>query len=213
MKIVPADALFTAGVSRLRDCAAPLSLPSAMMKIFRSVHRCASRQPTDARPNGSVKRMIGAMKNWLRSHQIGSTLAIWLVSVASGVCVLGIAIFLQWLVYNDWMHLHAPQRWVGSLLASGLAAFAVLRWQFALRRRRLEMLHRFETIRWMNDRIRNALQTIELLAFAHSQATEAVSAAVDAIEDVLHEVLAETQPNPSRTPSPTRNGKTVELEQ
>lgn len=153
------------------------------------------------------------MKTWLDSHQIGSTLAIWLVSIASGVCVLGIAIFLQWLIYNDWMHLHAPQRWVGSLLAAGLASFAVMRWQLALRRRRTEMLRRFETIRWMNDRIRNALQTIELLAFANSQATEAVSAAVDAIEDVLRDVLAETQPNPSRLPAQPRDRSAVELEQ
>lgn len=134
------------------------------------------------------------MNGWLRSRQLGSAIAIWLVALASGLCVLGVAIFLQWLVYNDWMHLHAPQRWVGSLLAAGLAAFAVMRWQFGLRRRRLEMLRRFETIRWMNDRIRNALQKIELLAFANSHATEAVSAAVDAIEDVLKEVLAEAHP-------------------
>lgn len=153
------------------------------------------------------------MKNWLRSHEIGPTLAIWLVSLASGGCVLGLAIFLQWLVYNDWMHDHAPQRWVGSMLAAALAAFAVMRWQLALRRRRTEMLQRFETIRWMNDRIRNALQTIELLAFANSQATEAVSAAVDAIEDVLREVLAETHPNPSRIPRAARDRSTVELEQ
>ena len=153
------------------------------------------------------------MKNWPRLHQIGLTVAIWLVSLASGVCVLGIAKFLHWLVYDHWMHLHAPQRWVGSLLAAGMAAFAVLRWQLALRRRRLEMLRRFERIRWMNDRIRNALQTIELLAFAHSEATEAVSAAVDDIEDVLHEVLAETQPGPSRSPSQTRDGNTSEIKQ
>lgn len=152
------------------------------------------------------------MKKWLRSHEIGPTVAIWLVSLASGGCVLGLAIFLQWLVYNDWMHDHAPQRWVGSLLAAALATFAVMRWQLALRRRRTEMLQRFETIRWMNDRIRNALQTIELLAFANSQATDAVSTAVDAIEDVLREVLAETHPNPSHIPPAARDRGTVEME-
>ena len=117
------------------------------------------------------------------------------------------------LVYNDWMHLHAPQRWVGSLLAAGLASFAVMRWQLALRRHRTEMLRRFETIRWMNDRIRNALQTIELLAFANSQATEAVSAAVDAIEDVLRDVLAEAHPDSSHIPAQTRDRSVIELEQ
>lgn len=151
------------------------------------------------------------MKTWLRSHEIGSSLAIWLVSLASGGCVLGIAIFLQWLIYNDWMHDHAPLRWVGSLMAAALMTLVVMRWQLALRRRRMEMLCRFETIRWMNDRIRNALQTIELLAFANSQATDAVSAAVDAIEDVLREVLAETHPDPARIPSQTRDRNAVEL--
>lgn len=154
------------------------------------------------------------MKITLRSREIGSTLAIWLVSLASGLCVLGIAILLEWLIYNDWMHYHAPLRWVGSLLAAALAAFAVLRWQFAIRRRRMEMLRRFETIRWMNDRIRNALQKIELLAFANSQATEAVSAAVDAIEDVLCEALAEAHPVAGdarrESPSPVRNSLEME---
>jgi sugar phosphate permease len=138
------------------------------------------------------------MKTWLRRHEIGSTVAIWMVSLAAGGCVLGMAIFLQWLVYNDWMHDHAPLRWVGSLISAALTTFVVMRWQLALRRRRREMLRRFETIRWMNDRIRNGLQKIELVAYAHSQATEAVSAAVDAIENVLHEVLTESRPDPVR---------------
>ena len=152
------------------------------------------------------------MKTWLRSHEVGTTLAIWLVSLASGGCVLGIAIFLQWLIYNDWMHDHAPLRWVGSLIAAGADHFVVMRWQFALHRRRTDMLRRFETIRWMNDRIRNALQTIELLAFANSHATEAVSAAVDAIEDVLCEVLAETHPDVGRPRTPSSHRNAVELE-
>lgn len=135
------------------------------------------------------------IRNWTHSRHLGSTLAIWLVSLASGICVFGIAIFLQWLVYDDWMHDHVPVRLVGSGLAAALGMFVVMRWQFALRRRREEMLRRFETIRWMNDRIRNSLQKIDLLAFANNaDAAEAVSGAVDAIEDVLHEVLAETHP-------------------
>lgn len=153
------------------------------------------------------------MKSWFRLHEIGSSLAIWLVSLASGGCALGLAISLQWLVYNDWMHDHAPLRWVGSLMVSTLTIIVVMRWQLALRRRRTEMLRRFESIRWMNDRIRNALQTIELLAFANSQAADAVSTAVDAIEDVLREALAETYPDPSHILPAARDRSTVELEQ
>ena len=130
---------------------------------------------------------------WIRPHHLGSTLAIWLVSLASGVCVFGIAIFR--LIYDDWMHDHVSVHLVGSAVAAALAVFVVMRWQLALRRRREEMLRHFENIRWMNDRIRNSLQKIDLLAFANSShATEAVGEAVDAIEDVLHEVLAETHP-------------------
>lgn len=137
------------------------------------------------------------MRGSLHSREIASAFAIWLVSLATGLCVFGIAVFLQWLVYNDWMHDHAPLRWVGSLISAALAAFVVARWQFALRHRRMDMLRRFETIRWMNDRIRNALQTIDLVAFVHSKETEAVSSAVDAIGQVLEEVLAEAHPGQS----------------
>ena len=151
--------------------------------------------------------------NWIRSRHLGSTLAIWLVSLASGVCVFGVAIFLQWLIYDDWMHDHVPVRLVGSGLAAALATFVVMRWQLVLRRRREEMLRRFETIRWMNDRIRNSLQKIDLLAFANnSHATEAVSEAVDAIEDVLHEVLAETHSaalDPRFEPAGPRPGRSA----
>lgn len=150
------------------------------------------------------------MKKWFHWNDVGSTLAICLVSLASALSVLGFAIFLQWLIYDDWMHVHAPMRWVGSLLAAGLGFFAVLRWQLGLRRRRLEMLRRFETIRWMNDRIRNSLQKIELLAYANSPATEAVSEAVDVIEDVLHEVLTEAYPDAGQDRPQPRQQKMAE---
>jgi hypothetical protein len=46
----------------------------------------------------------------------------------------------------------------------------------------------------MNDRIRNALQSIDLIAFAHSDAAEQVRTAVDAISVILKEVLEEAHP-------------------
>ncbi len=84
------------------------------------------------------------------------------------------------------------------------------RWQFVVRRRKLEMLRRFETIKWMTDRIRNALQAIECITYAASRdATEPVRVAVDVIEGVLGEVLAEHHPAVSdRGP-----GRTREVEQ
>lgn len=129
------------------------------------------------------------------SRQIASDISIWLLSAFCAVAVFIIAVFMQWLIYDDWLHDKGPLRIVGSLLAAGLAFAVAVRWQFAIRWRKLEMLHRFESIKWMNDRIRNSLQAIECITYAADpQATESVRTAVDAIEDVLHEVLAESHP-------------------
>jgi hypothetical protein len=150
------------------------------------------------------ERFLGFASAWLDEfcdmkphpnfHQIASSLAIWTVSLASGLCVLALSVFLQWLIYDDWMHRTGPLQIVGSLLAAGLVFVLVLRWQKTVLRHREEMLRRFETIKWMNDRIRNSLQTIDLLAFVNSQATDQVRGAVDAIESVLQDVLEESHP-------------------
>ena len=134
------------------------------------------------------------MKQPLRSHPIGSLLAIVLVALAAGLWVLAIAILMQWLIYDDWLHQTGPMQIFGSLFAAALTSIVVLRWQIAVRRRRQEMLLRFASIARMNDRIRNSLQTIDLLAFANSQAAEQVRSAVDAISAVLREVLQEHEP-------------------
>jgi len=119
------------------------------------------------------------------------------MSVAAGIFVFATAVFIQWLVYDDWMHDKGPLRVVGSILAGGLTFAGALQWQFAVRWRKVEMLRRFESIKWMNDRIRNALQAIECVTYAADPlATESVRSAVDAIEDVLQEVLAESHPAP-----------------
>lgn len=142
------------------------------------------------------------------SRQIASDVRIWLLSVACAVAVFAGAIFIQWLIYDDWLHDKGPVRIVGSLLAAGLAFAIAVRWQFTIRWRRVEMLRRFESIKWMTDRIRNSLQAIECITYAADpQATESVRSAVDTIEDVLHEVLAESHPaaGPARVvlPAPT----------
>jgi hypothetical protein len=144
------------------------------------------------------------------SRQIISDMTMWLVSVCAGLSVFALAILLQWLIYNDWLHDRGPLRLVGSFLAGVLMFVSAWRWQFVVRRRKLEMLRRFETIKWMTDRIRNALQAIECITYAASrEATEPVRDAVNVIEDVLSEVLAEHYP----TPRDSRSGRTRELEQ
>ena len=131
------------------------------------------------------------------SRQISSDVTIWLVSLLAGFSVLCIAICMQWVIYDDWLHDQGPLRVVGSLIAGALTCAGVWRWQLIVRQRKIEMLRRFETIHWMTDRIRNALQAIECITFAASPAaTEPVRNSVDVIEGVLHEVLAEHGPGP-----------------
>jgi len=134
-------------------------------------------------------------------RQIVSDLAIWFSAIAAGIAVFALAIFLQWLIYDDWMH-RGGLRIVGSALAAVLACIVAHRWQIAIRVRKIEMLHRFETIKWMNDRIRNALQAIECVTYAADPtATESVKGAVDVIEGVLSEVLIGAHPSPGRSTS------------
>jgi len=107
--------------------------------------------------------------------------------------VFSIAILLQWLVYDDWLHAHGPLRLVGSVLALVLTTVFVFRWQEANRREKMTVLRRLETIKWMNDRIRNSLQAIECVVYAnHRHVTDPVRDAVDVIEGALEEMLSST---------------------
>jgi hypothetical protein len=126
------------------------------------------------------------------SREIQSDASILLFSLLAGVAVFSIAVLLQWLIYDDWMHRSGPVRLVGSLLSFVLTSFFVS-WRLrAIRAEKIEVLRRFETIRWMNDRIRNSLQAIECLVFAtNPHVTDPVREAVDSIERVLQEMLKE----------------------
>ena len=106
-----------------------------------------------------------------------------------------LAIFLQWLVYDDWMHKNGSLRLVGSALASALTFAFAYRWKLRTRTEKIEMLQRFEKIKWMNDRIRNSLQAIECIAFSFNpHMTDPVRNAVDQIEDILQEVITQAHP-------------------
>lgn len=130
------------------------------------------------------------------ARQIPSHASIGLVSILSGLGIFSIAILLQWLIYDDWLHDSGPLRLVGSVLTMILTALFVFRWQEAKRREKIATLKRLETIKWMNDRIRNSLQAIECVVFAnHQHVTDPVRDAVDAIEGVLEEMLSKTHPN------------------
>lgn len=143
-------------------------------------------------------------------RHISSRTAIWALSVIAGLIVFGLAIFFQWLIYDDWLHDGGPLRIVGSLLAGALMFAIAFRWQIGIRERRIEMLRRFETIRWMNDRIRNSLQAIECVTYhANPEATDSVRAAVDTIEAVLQEVLVDAHNSPASSSKPRRESLPV----
>lgn len=129
------------------------------------------------------------------SQQIPSHAAMVCLSCVLALAVLAAGLLLQWFVYDDWLHRTGPLQVTGSLLASLLTFAFAFRWQTLARDRKIRMLHRFETIAQMNDRIRNALQIIECATYAtNPQATAPVRKAVDVIEGVLEEVLVEARP-------------------
>lgn len=134
------------------------------------------------------------------SSQIPSVISLWFFAIVCGVVVFLIAVCLQWLIYDDWLHKSGPIQLVGSGFAFLLTFAFAYRWQLIARRRKIETLRRFETIRWMNDQIRNSLQAIECVVYAtNPHVTDPVKDAVDRIEGVLHEVLTEARPDTKRT--------------
>jgi hypothetical protein len=121
---------------------------------------------------------------------ISSRFKIFLLSFLASFLVLGAALLIQWLVYDDWLHQTGPTRIVGTSIATILTFAFVLRWQFDVRAKEKEMLRRFELISRMNDRIRNALQAIECVTYlSQPEATESVRQSVNVIDRVLREVL------------------------
>lgn len=128
-------------------------------------------------------------------HHVPSLARLFFISALAGGFVVLVAIFFQWLVYDDWLHDQGPLRLIGSFLA-GVVMFAVtLRRQMTRRQREIEIQRHLQTLLNMNDRIRNSLQTIECVTYAASpEATESVREAVDTIEDVLEEMMVGTHP-------------------
>jgi ABC-type multidrug transport system fused ATPase/permease subunit len=116
-------------------------------------------------------------------------------AVLASFSVFVVALLTQWLIYDDWLHETGPLRIVGTAMASVLTLWFVSAWLIRLRRGQQETLARFDRIAAMNDRIRNALQAIECLAFAStSEPIEGIRQAVNTIEDELSGVVEESRP-------------------
>lgn len=118
--------------------------------------------------------------------------------------VFTVALALQWVIYDDWLHGSGPLRLVGTILASGMALGFTLHWCLQMRRREVEASRRFQLIAEMNDRIRNALQRIECLSYAGvSESTEGIHQAIEIIDVALRGMISE-----SVTTTPISNGMT-----
>lgn len=123
---------------------------------------------------------------------IPSIAAIWIRSFLASISVLGAAVFVQWLIYVNWMHEPGPVEVSGSVLAGVLMFLLVFRSKHSTRRSKMELMARLNTLRWMSDRIRNSLQAIECVTYsAAPNATNEVREAVDVIESILDDVLAD----------------------
>ena len=116
-------------------------------------------------------------------------------SLLASFSVLLVALVMQWLIYRDWLHETGPVRIVGTTIAALLTFGFVLNWQARLHKQQAENLRRFQRIAEMNDRIRNALQAIECLAFAQNREPIAgIREAVSKIAAELNGVVEDSRP-------------------
>ena len=115
-------------------------------------------------------------------------------SFFSSCSVVLVSLGVQWLIYRDWLHHPGPVRVVGTVLACVTTFLLLLQWQEGIRQKELETQRRLEISAEMNDRIRNALQAIELVAYAKDKfATEKVHRAVDIIDAALTDALRKSR--------------------
>jgi type VI protein secretion system component VasK len=127
------------------------------------------------------------------SSPFSSRTRIFTISLLASFFVLVVSLVIQWLVYDDWLLETGPLRIVGTSIAALVTLVFMLRWQYRVREQQREMVRRFKLISHMNDRIRNALQAIECVAYvSRLDETGIVRQEVEAIDKVLREVLTET---------------------
>lgn len=127
-----------------------------------------------------------------------SDLSIWFYSLVSGALTTGGATWIQWLVYDDWLHDAGPLRLAGSVLAGLFLGALVFRSRWQAREKKRRMLEHLHAIRWTNDRIRNSLQAIECITFAAApQIAEDVRHSVDSIELILDDLLVSPDAHPA----------------
>jgi Flp pilus assembly protein TadB len=119
-------------------------------------------------------------------YGLRSSLEIILSALVVSLLVFAGSLVLQWVVYEDLLLRTGQWRITGTALATILTFLFLYRWQLAERKRQREMQQRLDIIGEMNDRIRNALQIIQVTSYlSQPNATAPIREAIDAIDVAL----------------------------
>ena len=121
--------------------------------------------------------------------KLRSRLQIWISALAIGLLVFILALSLQWVIYDRFLH-EFGIRIVGSLIAAVIAIVLVETLAMRSREQRKREIERLKTIALLNHHIRNALQAIVGYS-GTSNSTDAIRTSVERIEWALGEVLPE----------------------
>ncbi len=134
---------------------------------------------------------------------IRSPLQIWLIAISIGLLVFLIALGLQWVIYDRFLH-EDGVRIVGSAIAAVIAGILVQTLETAARNQRLRERQRLEVIALLNHHIRNALQAI-ISASGSSDSTNTIRLSAERIEWALGEVLPDLNSKLHRAASSTKH--------
>lgn len=133
--------------------------------------------------------------------KVRSVREIWVFAILIGIAVFAIALGIQWVIYDRFLH-EDGLRFVGSVISGVIAAILAQRLETASRNQRLAEVRRLEVIALMNHHIRNALQTI-VYGSGANPSTASIRSSVDRIEWVLSDVLPGV--NEDQQSQPERN--------
>lgn len=121
-------------------------------------------------------------------YRLPSSLRIFLFALGASSLVFTASLGLQWLVYEDLSLRTGQWRITGTSMASILTFLFLYRWQLAERERLRQIQQRLDVIRQMNDKIRNALQIIDVTSYlSQPDAAAPIREAVDVIDTALRE--------------------------
>ncbi|HEU5402165.1 MAG TPA: hypothetical protein VFU86_12460 [Terriglobales bacterium] len=166
-------------------------------------HSAYRQESLDAHPfvNGDSTDYRAVLQNpaFLPKDKVKlrSRLRIWISALIISIVVFGLALGIQWTIYDRYLH-EAGIRVVGSAIAACVSIVLVVSLGILERNQRVREIRRLETIALLNHHIRNALQAIVSSSGA-TNSTDTIRASVERIQWALGEVLPDIQSRNSRT--------------